>query len=211
MSSPEPLVRFYDLSGPKTWSPACWSTRYALNYKGIPYSITKLSYPAIRPTCEKLFPDMTGLEATVPIIEILGPNHKALNNSTPIAELLNERFTEEAGYKHLKGIEEVKKYEAETASLGLALLRWVIQDVWENALDPNDCSREYFKKTREAVFNCELKDVTELRGGGEAAVIEDIKKAWALLRDRMKGEDGTGERKSSISPPFTRVCIGLTF
>ncbi len=37
------LVRFYDLSGPKPWSPACWCTRYALNYKGIPYETSKYS------------------------------------------------------------------------------------------------------------------------------------------------------------------------
>jgi hypothetical protein len=32
---------------------------------------------------------MTGVEATVSIIEIQGSNYKVLNDSTPIAELLN--------------------------------------------------------------------------------------------------------------------------
>jgi hypothetical protein len=79
MAATEPLIRLYDLSGPKPWSPWCWCTRYALNYQGIPYTTTELSYPGFKPTCEKLFSDMTGLEATVPIIEILGPDYKALN------------------------------------------------------------------------------------------------------------------------------------
>ncbi|KAF7890435.1 hypothetical protein EAF00_008750 [Botryotinia globosa] len=194
MSSPSPLVHFYDLSGPQPWSPACWLTRYALNYKNIPYSVEKVSYPAIKPLCEKLFPDMTNLSATVPIIEILAPPHIALNDSTPIAKLLNERFTEEKGYRHLRGVEQLDDYEETSAQfLGRSILRWIMNDVYENALDKNDGSREYFKRTREEFLGCELKDVTEVRGGGEAAVLEDLKGSWEGLRERMVGDDGESE------------------
>jgi glutathione S-transferase len=194
MASPEPLVHFYDLSGKNPWSPFCWITRYTLNYKGIPYKTTKLSYPAIMPTCEKLFPDMTGLEATVPIIEILGPNYKALNDSTPITKLLNERFTEAKGYKDLKDVEQLEGYKSNP---GRGIIRWIIYDVYENALDPSDGSKEFFKETREAAVKCDLSEVTEKKWGGEVAVWEELKKGWAVLRERMKDDDGSGERKSS--------------
>ncbi|KAF7914408.1 uncharacterized protein EAF01_000814 [Botrytis porri] len=194
MSNPSPLVHFYDLSGPQPWSPACWLTRYALNYKNIPYRVEKISYPAIKPLCERLFPDMTNLDATVPIIEILAPPHVALNDSTPIAKLLNERFTQENGYRDLKGVEELEVYEATSAKFfGRAILRWIINDVYENALDKGDGSREYFKRTREEFLGCELKDVMEVRGGGEAAVLEDLKVRWKGLRERMLGDDGESE------------------
>jgi hypothetical protein len=201
MATPEPLVRFYDLSGPKPWSPWCWCTRYALDYKGIPYTTTKLSYPGIKPTCERLFSDMTGLEATVPIIEILGPDYKALNDSAPIARLLNERFTEKDGFKDLKGVEGIEEYDekVDKLRLGGGIIRWIMNDVYEKALDPNDGSKEFFKTTRESRLKCDLKDVTEVKGGGEEKVLQSIKDGWALLRERMKGEDGTGERKI----PFT--------
>jgi glutathione S-transferase len=198
MTTPEPLVRFYDLSGPKPWSPWCWCTRYAVNYKGILYTTTKLSYPGIKPTCEKLFLDMTGLEATVPIIEILGPDYKVLNDSIPIARLLNERFTEKDGFKDLKGVEGLEEY-IKKAERGI--IWWIINDVYENALDPDDGSKEYFKTTRESLLKCDLKDVTELKGGGEEKVLETIRKGWALLRERMKGEDGNGERKITSTFP----------
>lgn len=136
---------------------------------------------------------MTGLEATVPIIEILGPNYKALNDSTPIAMLLNERFTEEMGFKHLKDVEKRADYNSWP---GRGIIRWIINDIYENALDPNDGSREYFKSTREAHTNCDLKDVTQVLGGGEDAVWEELKQGWATCRDRMKEDDGTGERES---------------
>jgi hypothetical protein len=199
MSSAEPLVRFYDLSGPKPWSPSCWLTRFALNYKRIPYTTVKVPYPGIKPLCESLFPDMTDIGATVPIVEILQPPHQVLNDSTPIAKLLNERFTEKDGYRDLILVDKVDEYDASGGQfLGRAIIRWIINDVYETALDKEDGSREYFKTTREGFLGCDLKDVTEVRGGGEAAVLEDLKVQWARLRERMASEDGKGERKLSI-------------
>ncbi len=132
-----------------------WLTRYALNYKGIPYTVAKISYPGIRPKCEELFPDMTGLEATVPIIEILQPPYKALNDSTPIVKLLNERFTEADGFKHHKDVEKVDAYEESLGHYRRGIFRWIIYDVWRNSLDPNDGSKEYFKETREKKLGCD--------------------------------------------------------
>ncbi|CZR55319.1 uncharacterized protein PAC_05206 [Phialocephala subalpina] len=210
MATQEPLVRFYDLSGPKPWSPACWVTRYALNFKGIPYTVTKLSYPGIKPKCEELLKDMTGLEATVPIIEILQEPYKALNDSTPIAKLLNERFTEADGYKHLKDVEKLDAYEEAYPSRGVFMslssgdlaqkvtfcsankLAGIVYDVWANALDPSDGSKEYFKETREKILGMPLKDLLEVKGGGEELCIEKMKSCWVGLQERMKNE-GTGE------------------
>lgn len=157
MASQELLVRFYDLSGPKAWSPACLLTRYALNYKKIPYTVTKISYPAIRPKCEELFPSMEGLEATVPIIEVLQAPYKPLNDSTPIAKLLNERFTEKDGFKYLKDVEELAEYEKSLGQFGRWIMRWIMLDVYDNCLDPSDGSKEYFKETREKNVGCERK------------------------------------------------------
>ncbi|KUJ24355.1 uncharacterized protein LY89DRAFT_19248 [Mollisia scopiformis] len=193
MAAQEPLVHFYDLSGPKPWSPFCWLTRYALNYKNIPYTVTKVSYPGIGPKCEELFKDMTGLEATVPIIEILQPPYKALNDSTPIALLLNERFTEKDGFKHLKDIEKVDAYAESLGSFGRAIIRWIMFDVYSNSLDKSDGSQEYFKETREPRLGCELKDLLEKKGGGEEKVMQEIRENWTPLQERMKKDDGTSE------------------
>ncbi|RDW66388.1 hypothetical protein BP6252_10023 [Coleophoma cylindrospora] len=193
MTTPEPQVRFYDLSGPEPWSPACWCTRYALNYKGIPYTVTKLSYPDIRPTCERLFADMTGLHATVPIIEILGDKLQALNDSTPIARLLNEKFPASEGYRDLKGLDVMDDYQRKSVPCRKAILSWILADVHDCALDPHDGSKEYFKRTREERFKVPLSEVTEKVGGGEEAVLQQIREGWEPLRQRMMQEDGTGD------------------
>jgi glutathione S-transferase len=199
MSSLEPLVRFYDLSGPKCWSPACWRTRYALNYKRIPYECVKLSYPAIKPTCQKLLsPDFPDDDCTVPIIEILQAPYKALNDSTPIAELLNERFTEKDGYPEIRMIEQTKKYQKDTRLAAWAVYRWIVYDVYKNALDPNDGSKEYFKRTREEDLG-PLEEYLEKTGGSDEQVFEDHKVQWVHLRERMAKEDGTSEREFKFS------------
>jgi hypothetical protein len=193
----EPLVRFYDLSGPKPWSPACWRTRYALNFKRIPFECVKLSYPAVKPKCRELLsPTIEDRDATVPIIEILQGPYVVLNDSTPIAKLLNERFTEKDGYSEIKLVKEVEKYEEEIMFRQRAIFRWISCDVWKNALDDKDGSKEYYRTTREINLG-PLETITERRGGGDAAVYEDHKVQWLGLKERMAKEDGTGERESS--------------
>ena len=41
----ELLVRLYELSGEPPGSPYCWPIRFALNFKGIPFTVSKLSFP----------------------------------------------------------------------------------------------------------------------------------------------------------------------
>jgi hypothetical protein len=199
MASQEPLVRFYDLSGPKCWSPACWRTRYALNYKRVPYECVKLSYPAIKPTCQKLLsPAWPDDDCTVPIIEILQAPLVAKNDSTPIAELLNERFTRKDGYPDLKLIEETKKHANDTKLANRAVYFWICYDVYKNALDPDDGSKEYFKRTREADYG-PLEKYLEKMGGSEDAIFQELKVQWMYLKERMAKEDGTGEREFCYS------------
>jgi hypothetical protein len=104
--------------------------------------------------------------------------------------------------KRVEGIEEYDE-KVDKLKLGGGIIRWIMNDVYENALDPNDGSKEFFKTTRESRIKCDLKDVTELRGGGEEKVLETIREGWALLRAGMEGEDGTGERKI----PFTSRIV----
>jgi hypothetical protein len=196
MASQEPLVRFYDLSGPKCWSPACWRTRYVLNYKCIPYECVKLSYPAIKPTCHKLLsPTWPDDLCTVPIIEILQAPYIAKNDSTPIAELINERFGEKDGYPDIKLVERSKQPNRRGAIEAVYAL--ILYDVYLNALDPDDGSKEYFKRTREADEG-PLEKFLEKEGGSEEALWEKHKVQWLYLKERMAKEDGTGERESFL-------------
>lgn len=39
-------------------------------------------------------------------------------------------------------------------------------------------------------------DTVEERAGGEEKVLEVLRESWVPLQERMKNEDGTGDRKS---------------
>lgn len=85
---------------------------------------------------------MTDISATVPTIEILQPPRHAPNDSTPIVKLLNERFTEKDGYREMKRVDEVVEFDASGGMhMGRAVIRWIVNDVYENALDRDDGSR----------------------------------------------------------------------
>lgn len=122
--------------------------------------------------------------------------YKALNDSTPIAKLLNERFTEKDGYMDLKGLDEIVEYDEVTVRrMGSAIGGWILNDVYEYSLDKTDGSREYFKRTREERLGCLMSEIVEKKGGGEEKCLENLKQQWLPLKERMAKEDGTGERK----------------
>lgn len=131
----------------------------------------------------------------MPIIEILGPRYEVLNDSTCIAQLLCRRFPLEAGYKKLEGVDTIEQYEQERGMLGRGIIHYIMYDTYENALDPDDGSKAFYKTTREAMTKCDLKAVMTERGGGEAAVLQEIRDAWIPLRERMGRTDVDAERK----------------
>lgn len=193
-SQEPPKVRLYDLSGPKPWSPACWNTRYALNYKGIPFETVHVSFPNIVPTNQKLLGSTPREDDTVPILEILSPEYKVLNESTEIAHLLESTFPPEKGYKPLKDLDKVKQYIKDRKDLIRWIFCWVAHDAYENCLDRSDGSREFFKeKTRVKSGGYRLEDLSAVKGG-EVVVMEGIRERWEGLRLRMEGDDGSGER-----------------
>jgi hypothetical protein len=98
----------------------------------------------------------------------------------------------------LKGVSEVGVYDEKfwkSWGVGRGVQFCMMNDVYESAPDPNDGSREFLKVKSEKFTNCSLKDALEVRDGGEAAVLEQIEDSWVSLREKMKAEDGTGERE----------------
>ncbi|QKX57470.1 uncharacterized protein TRUGW13939_04584 [Talaromyces rugulosus] len=100
--SSEP-VHFFDLTcdlegARKSWSPNTLKTRAVLNFKGIKYTQSWVSYPDIAPLSERLEMKPTGttIKYTLPAIahkaSITENAHGALNDSLPIANHLEKTF-----------------------------------------------------------------------------------------------------------------------
>lgn len=95
-------------------------------------------------------------------------------------------------------------------------MRLIVYDVWANALRGDERSQEFFKKTREPAFRklarerpetfpnlkdlgkdpeeMKLEDVLEM-SGGEEQLLGELRQGFMRLRERMRKEDGSGERE----------------
>ncbi|GAD97222.1 hypothetical protein AN2592.2 [Paecilomyces variotii No. 5] len=102
MAQTEP-VHFFDITsklpGPKkSWSPNTLKTRMVLNYKGIPYTQSFISYPDIKPLLKQLQipPNSTGIPYTLPGIihksSVTENPFGAMVDSLPIALHLEQAF-----------------------------------------------------------------------------------------------------------------------
>ncbi|KAJ5668068.1 uncharacterized protein N7477_006638 [Penicillium maclennaniae] len=100
MANSEP-VHFFDITSTlpgasKSWSPNTLKVRAVLNFKGIPYTQSWISYPDIKPliTGLDLPPNKEGIPYTLPAIihsSVTNPNG-ALMDSLPIVEHLDKVF-----------------------------------------------------------------------------------------------------------------------
>lgn len=100
----------------------------------------------------------------------------------------------------MEGVEEVEDHvkEVKKGDMGLvrAIFRWIAADIYENALDANDGSKEFFRRSREGNAGCKLGEIIEVKGGGEEKLLDELRVCWGSLRERMRGEDGNGDRES---------------
>jgi len=107
MSSDKPLV-FYDIaSGPplRTFAPNPWKTRFALNFKGVPYQtewVDMLDISALRETlgvpANRTLPDGTPFH-TLPVVKHTA-NGKILGDSFEIALYLDNAYPEAPSLFH---------------------------------------------------------------------------------------------------------------
>lgn len=167
MSSSQP-VHFFDITSTlpgssKSWSPNTLKVRAVLNFKGIPYTQSWISYPDIAPLMKSLevTPNATGTPYTLPAIihkDSISTNpHGTMMDSLPIILHLDKTFPSpplfpsgDASYALFIAMGKV------VAGMGPALRQLVIPNVPQH-LDPR--GQEYFLRTRAESFGKPLSEV----------------------------------------------------
>ncbi|KAJ6557293.1 hypothetical protein DFH09DRAFT_541899 [Mycena vulgaris] len=159
----KPIV-FYDI--PSTapgcvWSPNTWIIRYALNFKGLPYSTTWVEYPDIADVCKAIGaePSMIRKNGTpyysLPVIR--DPNTgTVVSDSARIAEYLDATYPDTpklipAGTRTLQ-----KAFRAAFDNASGPIAPYIIPAI-AGILRPR--SEEYFVRTREEHFKKKLADL----------------------------------------------------
>ncbi|KAJ5624296.1 hypothetical protein N7510_000605 [Penicillium lagena] len=186
MAGSEP-VHFFDLfsdlpGASKSWSPNTLKTRMVLNFKGIPYTQSWISYPDIAPLMKGLAvsPNEVGTPYTLPAI-IHKPSVESNSNGTmmdsrPIAVQLDKAFPSpplfpsgDASYALSIAVEK--------AISGLSPMRPLIIPRVAGHLDPR--GKEYFIRTRSEAFG---KPLAEVRPTDQ----ESIQALWKILEKESK-------------------------
>ncbi|CAI7606716.1 unnamed protein product [Penicillium glandicola] len=195
----ESNIHFFDiistLPGPlKSWSPNTLRTRMVLNFKGIPYTQSWVSYPDIAPLLKAhgVPPAKSGTPYTLPAIShkgsITSNPDGVLMDSEPIAMYIDQLYPSpplfpsgDASYSLLVAVQKI------LALMSSSIRPLVIPNV-PSGLDER--GREYFIRTRNEAWG---KPLSEVRPTGEAELLamwEVIEKEAETLIKMLKGKDG---------------------
>ncbi|KAI0137641.1 putative glutathione S-transferase [Hypoxylon sp. NC0597] len=183
MSSQE--IVFFDLpSKPpnKSWSGNTLKTRFALNYKGIPYKTEWIEYPDIKPRFQDHLPKKDLY--TVPTIIL--PDGTWVTDSSEIAKVLEEKHPEPS--LHLDS-PYLPKYAEQLVAVFKLIGPVYVPGVYKRIL--NEPSLDYFRTTREKWTGTTLEKYEESGGeGGEKAwkaAAPHLQNITALLKENPDG------------------------
>ncbi|KAF8824223.1 hypothetical protein HHX47_DHR8000375 [Lentinula edodes] len=146
-------IVFYDIPFAESnicWSPNTWKTRYSLNYKGLSYRTEWIEYPDIEALCIKIGAAPTDVKAdgitpdyTLPVIYDPSTN-KTISDSFAIALYLDTAYPDTP-----------KLFPPGTQAIQEAFMQPAV--FWKL---PEGRSQEYFRRTREALYNVTIEEWT---------------------------------------------------
>ncbi|KAJ7121542.1 hypothetical protein C8R44DRAFT_831646 [Mycena epipterygia] len=206
MSTP---IVFYDIPSTiphKAWSPNTWKTRYALNYKGIPYKTVWVEYPEIEALSKELgaAPTTTKPDGrphyTLPMIQ--DPSTGAVvSDSTKIAVYLDATYPDAPRLMPPRTEGLFRAFEAAATASIAPILPYGLPA--SNAR-LNPVSEAYYRSTREANYRTTMEDMTPK---GEADVV-----AWGKLKEGFGKMDewvraGGGEYLMGDTPCYADLWM----
>ncbi|KAJ5594431.1 uncharacterized protein N7459_000639 [Penicillium hispanicum] len=187
MTDVEP-VHFFDIistlpGASKSWSPNTLKVRSVLNFKGIPYTQSWISYPDIAPLIKGFGvpPNAVGTPYTLPAIvhksSITDNPDGAMMDSLPIVTHLDKLYPSPPLFP--SGDASFALYLAvnKIASLMGPFFRVAVIPRVAECLDPR--GKEYFERTRSAVFG---KPLSEVRPTDP----EELASLWTLVETESK-------------------------
>ncbi|KAE8351335.1 hypothetical protein BDV28DRAFT_137333 [Aspergillus coremiiformis] len=192
-------VHFFDITstlpGPaKAWSVNTFKTRAVLNFKGIPYTQSYISYPDIAPLLSHygVIPHASGVQYTLPAIlhksSVDSNAHGVLMDSLAIATHLDQTFPSpplfpsgDASYALTLA---VTKLLSNIITKGYHLLIPKTADL----LDPR--GQEYFIRTRSEIFGKPLSEVYPKEDSERQQIMDATKAEMEPVAQMLKGRVG---------------------
>ncbi|KZT68722.1 hypothetical protein DAEQUDRAFT_811967 [Daedalea quercina L-15889] len=185
MSLPETdKIIFYDIPGiVGSWGPNTWKTRFALNYKGIPYVTEWVEYPDIAPLLSShgIAPNpsqSSSWQYTLPAI--YDPRtKKTIMESYNIAIYLDETYPDTPSLLPPETrVFQTAFIYAFTEAVHKHFMPLMLYPTAEKL---NLRSREYFVETREAALGIKLEDLSPPGSEKRAQQFVTLEKAFGVL------------------------------
>ncbi|KAF7358443.1 Glutathione S-transferase-like protein ustS [Mycena venus] len=173
-------IVFYDIPSTlpnKCWSPNLWKTRYALNFKGIPYKTVWVEYPEIEALCKQIGAAPTRNKPdgrphfTLPVIHDLSTG-AVISDSTKIAAYLDTTYPEKPVLMPAGTAGFHRAFEDAAHALIAPIYPYGLP---ASHTKLNPLSAEYFRRTREESWG---KTLENLAPQGDEDAIE-----WKKLKD----------------------------
>ncbi|KAF2726291.1 hypothetical protein K431DRAFT_299380 [Polychaeton citri CBS 116435] len=172
------------------WSLNPWKTRFALNFKGVPYKTEWIEYPDIKPTFKSYGIPSNDLNAadvtaeySIPTVRL--PDGTYIMDSMPIALALEKQYPTPSLRLDNSYTERVQKLIVKTRT---AIAPEAMPKVPRNLL--NEESAKYFEETRAKRFGMPLAELGKSEKAGETAwkaVASAMDEAKALLAEHPEG------------------------
>ncbi|KAJ5692213.1 Glutathione S-transferase-like protein ustS [Penicillium macrosclerotiorum] len=198
MADSEP-VQFFDIISTlpgtsKSWSPNTLKVRTVLNFKGIPYTQSWISYPDIAPLIKSLDlkPNETGTPYTLPAIihksSVTSNSYGAMMDSLPIVMHLDKAFPSpplfpsgDASYALLVAVGKI------ATGMGPAIRSLIIPNVPQH-LDSR--GQEYFIRTRTEAYGKPLSEIRPTDQETLDSMWKQVETEAAALLKMLKGREG---------------------
>ncbi|CAG8095596.1 unnamed protein product [Penicillium nalgiovense] len=202
----ESNIHFFDIKSvlpgaSKSWSPNTLKTRMVLNFKGIPYTQSWVSYPDIEPLLKahgvppaksSVLPANSPVLYTLPAIShkggITSNPDGLLMDSVPIAMYIDKLYPSpplfpsgDASYSLMVAVQKI------VSLIRPSMISLVIPNV-PSGLDER--GREYFMRTRAEAFGKPLSEVKPTDEAELLALWQLIEKETETLIMMLKGKDG---------------------
>ena len=178
----------------KSWSPNTLRTRMVLNFKGIPYTQSWVSYPDIAPLLKAhdVPPGKSAMPYTLPAIShkgsITSNTDGVLMDSEPIAMYIDKLYPSpplypsgDASYSLVVAVQKI------LALMSPSFRQLIIPNV-PSGLDPR--GREYFIRTRSVAFGKPLSEVRPTDESELLALWQVIEKETEPLLKMLTGKEG---------------------
>ncbi|KAF7585943.1 hypothetical protein BBP40_009838 [Aspergillus hancockii] len=213
----ETPVHFFDITSTlpepaKAWSINTFKTRVVLNFKGIPYTQSYISYPDIAPLLAHygVAPHPEGAQYTLPAIlhkpSVKSNPNGVLMDSLAIATHLDQTYPSPPLFPSRDASYALALAVAKLLSIVTKTAYTILIPKTADLLDPR--GREYFIKTRSAMFGKPLSEVYPKGESEVREIIDEAKKEFEPVAQMLRGRLGKqGPFFEGEKPSYADVLV----